>query len=260
MIHIKKSSCRRRLALLAVLLVGLTVSGGCTAISIQPSCPASLRVGESGEVHANEQNPGGMPTYLWEVIPADAGTFANPQAPDTTFQALKEGDVLLRLTASDGLYFAISQCPTHIEGTVGGLAVSLSADSTEATVDEPVTLTCVGVGAEEIAEFSIVQTGGRDVELKDVRPGVVRFTPDRAEELAFECVGTSAGGDASDPAEITLEVQAAPLDNEDPNDNTADNENTNDNDNGSDNANDAPEAENTNDNSNEDADNAGGDA
>ncbi len=33
-------------------------------------------------------------------------------------QALKEGDVLLRLTASDGLYFAMSECPTHIEGTV----------------------------------------------------------------------------------------------------------------------------------------------
>jgi hypothetical protein len=251
-IHIKKWSRRQHLACSTVLLMGLTASGGCTAISIQPSCPASLRVGESGEVHANEQNPGGMPSYLWEAIPADAGTFANPQAPDTTFQALTEGDVLLRLTASDGLYYVISECPTHIEGMVGGLAVSLSADPTEATVDEPVTLTCTSVGGEEVAEYSIVQTGGRDVELKEVRSGVVRFTPDREDELVFECVGTDAGGEASEPAEISLAVEAAPSDNENTNDNTNDNENTNDNTNDNENTNDNANAnENSNENTND---------
>ena len=94
--------------------------GGCDSISIQPSCPVELAVGESGTVAANEQNPGAIPNYLWQVFPPDAGTFTDPQVPVTEFTALKEGEVVIRLTAGDGIYQVVSACTTHIEGQING--------------------------------------------------------------------------------------------------------------------------------------------
>ncbi|MCH8243760.1 MAG: VCBS repeat-containing protein, partial [Planctomycetes bacterium] len=109
----------------------VALCAGCTSISIQPSCPNELAVGESGRVAANELNPGEIAIYLWQVFPSDAGTFADPGQPTTTFQAAKTGEVLIRLTASDGLYQVISSCVTSIVEPTG-VAVSLTADVTEA--------------------------------------------------------------------------------------------------------------------------------
>lgn len=217
--------------LVAAATVGLAVYGGCTAISISPTCPASLMVGESGEVHANVVDPGGAPRYQWEVIPAAAGTFANAQAANTSFQALKEGDATLRLTASDGLFFMMDECMTRIEGTVSGLVVILSAAPGDVMVDETATLTCASVGGTEAVSFVIFQTEGQQVELAPAGLGVRRFTPDRAGDLVFECIGIDAEGEQSDPARISLVVQDAPVtnENENVNDNVVDNENVNDN-------------------------------
>jgi len=87
---------------------------GCTAISIAPSCPDELTVGESGPIVANQRDEGGIPTYLWEVFPGTAGTVAAPVVPSTTFTAAEEGVVTLRLTASDGLYQMIAECTTNV--------------------------------------------------------------------------------------------------------------------------------------------------
>ncbi|MFQ5592085.1 MAG: hypothetical protein ACE5HE_13040, partial [Phycisphaerae bacterium] len=56
--------------------LGFLVPGGCTGISVEPSCPEEMVVGESRPLKANEQNEGAMPWYLWEVKPVDAGTIA----------------------------------------------------------------------------------------------------------------------------------------------------------------------------------------
>ena len=106
-------------SLFSFWMVSLMVSlGGCMRIWIEPSCPASLPVGESGPVKANEQNPGAVPTYRWEVFPAEAGTFENPTDADTTFQSQSEGEAILQLTASDGLFQVVAQCRTTIEPAV----------------------------------------------------------------------------------------------------------------------------------------------
>jgi hypothetical protein len=241
----------------AAATMGLASYGGCTAISISPTCPASLMVGESGEVRANVVDPGGAPRYQWEVIPTDAGTFGNAQAADTSFQALREGDAILRLTASDGLFFMMDECMTRIEGTVSGLVVVLSAEPAQATVDETATLTCTSVGGTEAVAFVIFQTEGRQVELAEAGRGVRRFTPDRSGELVFECIGVDAEGEQSDPAQITIAVQDAPVtnENENVNDNIPDNENLNDNVVDNENVNDNL-ADNANDNISEGNDNS----
>jgi hypothetical protein len=242
--------------LVAATTVGLAIYGGCTAISISPTCPASLMVGESGEVRANVADPGGAPRYQWEVIPAEAGTFANAQAANTSFQALKEGDAILRLTGSDGLFFMMDECTTRIEGTVSGLVVVLSAEPADVIVDETATLTCASVGGTEAVAFVIFQTEGRQVELADAGPGARRFTPDRPGDLVFECIGIDAEGEQSEPARIGLVVQDAPVtnENENVNDNVVDNENVNDNVADNENVNDNL-ADNANDNISEGSDN-----
>lgn len=107
----------RRIRCLTVVTVAL---GGCDSISIQPSCPKELAVGESGAVAANELNPGAIPSYHWQVFPPDAGTFVQDDQPSTEFEALKEGEVVIRLTASDGLYQLVSSCTTRIQGQIDG--------------------------------------------------------------------------------------------------------------------------------------------
>jgi hypothetical protein len=90
--------------------------GGCTGISVAPSCPNELRVGESAPLLANEINPGAIAKYLWEVVPPQVGQVTDPTKPSTTFKAVSEGDAVIRLTASDGLYQVISQCQTRVAG------------------------------------------------------------------------------------------------------------------------------------------------
>ena len=234
----------------------LCLQPGCTSISIEPSCPTELRVGESGPVEANEQNPGGIPAYRWEVLPPQAGTFTNPSAPNATFQALQEGDLVVRLTASDGLYQVVSECRVVVAGTID-IAVSLSASPNPVLVGETVTLQCTSVGAETVSP-SIVQTDGPMVELNPVSEGEATFTAGEEGELEFRCIGEGPGEIPSAPSFVTVEVEELPGNG---NDNGNANANDNGNDNGNDNENDNGDGndnvngnENGNDNENDNAD------
>ena len=229
---------KARHCLTSVIPVLCTLAG-CSAISIAPVCPEELQVGESGTVRANKQDAGGIPTYLWEVFPPDAGVFADKNAPETTFEAQREVDVVIRLTASDGLYQVISQCSTRIRGT-GEATVSMEASPGSGIVGETVTLTCSGLGEDEPNALVITQTEGDDVELTEVSDGVVTFTPTGVGDLTFSCVSEDADGNQSAPAEVTVTVtqssEGNENDNTNGNDNVNDNENVNDNDNVNDNS------------------------
>mgnify|MGYP001559650118 CR=1 FL=1 len=109
---------RFRHCLPCLTLVGAFALTGCTGISIAPSCPNELQVGESAPVLANEINPGEIATYFWEVIPPQLGQVTDPTKPSTMFKATSEGEAVIRLTASDGLYQVISQCQTRVAGTL----------------------------------------------------------------------------------------------------------------------------------------------
>lgn len=191
----------------AFALAVLALVGGCTGISIAPSCPNELRVDESGPVIANEENTGAIAKFLWEATPEDAGTFTDAKAAETTFKAAKAGDVVIRLTASDGLFQVVSQCSTRIIEDVN-LAVSLTASSTTATVGDTVTLTCTGNGEGDAVALTIEQVGG-DLELTHVSEGVATFTPSAAAELDFRCIGEDGQGRQSDPVSLSISVSAA---------------------------------------------------
>lgn len=98
-------------------LFALPALGGCTGISVAPSCPNELAVGASAPLLANEFNPGAIAEYAWEVIPPQLGKVTDPTKPSTMFEATSEGDAVIRLTASDGLYQVISQCQIRVAGT-----------------------------------------------------------------------------------------------------------------------------------------------
>ena len=101
----------------ALTILALLAHGGCTSISIAPSCPNELQVDESAPLLANEINPGAIAKYLWEVLPPQIGQVTDPTMPSTTFKATGEGEAVIRLTASDGLYQVISECQTRVAGT-----------------------------------------------------------------------------------------------------------------------------------------------
>ena len=186
-------------------VVVVALCAGCTSISIQPSCPNELAVGESGRVAANELTPGEIATYLWQVFPADAGTFDNPSLATTTFKAAKTGEVLIRLTASDGLYQVISSCVTSIVEPAD-VAVSLTADVTEAAVDEPVGLTCTSIGASVALDVTIVQVGGAAGILTEVLVGTSEFRATESGEATFSCTGIDINGERSAPATVTVTI------------------------------------------------------
>lgn len=220
---------RRSSACLLSVFASLTgLIASCTAISIQPSCPGTMQVGEIGELQANEQNPGGIPRYLWELFPANRGTLGRATSANTTIQARAEGEIVARLTASDGLFQVVSECRIQVEGFVG-VAVSLSADPEVATVREPVTLTCESIGSNDATTLAIVQTEGGIVDLVEVSEGVVRFEPDRIGDLEFRCVGETDAGVQSAPTFLTINVRSRQNGNQ--------NQNVNQNDNGNSNAN-----------------------
>lgn len=199
---------------------------GCTSISIQPACPAELEVGASGPVRANEQDAGAIPIYRWDVTPADAGTFENPAAANTSFQALKEGTAVIRLTAGDGLYEVRSTCQTVIRGAAA-VAVSMVAVPPRPTVGQTVTLTCQSVGQTVATSFTIRQVEGPSIRLTETAPGVVTLVPAIPGTPRFECVGETADGQTSSPNFLALTVIAASG-----NDNGNQNGNQNTNDNG----------------------------
>lgn len=206
--------------LAGLVLLMLTVAGGCTSISVAPSCPSELELGESGSVWANEQNPGGIPSYKWEVLPAGAGTFADSAKANTSFHAEQPGDAVLRLTASDGLFQVVGECRLTIQG-VSGVAVSLSVDPDPIVIGGTAILFCASVGETQAVTRTLEQTDGDTVTLSPISEGVATFIPDQIGDLSFSCTGESEAGDRGPPSTVSVSVVAAADGNA--NDNTNDN-------------------------------------
>ena len=246
----------------AVVLAG--VCAGCDPIDIFPTFPEeTLRVGETIGLLGNPANPGSIPAYQWEVLPSTAGTFSAPNAENTDFQALREGDFVIRLTASDGFWQAVASCAITVEGVVGR-AVAIEADPRAAVVGETVTLTCTSVGEVELTQLSITELEGPDVTLTDVSAGVATFVaPENLGDITFRCVGADASGELSDTQYVTVRVSAVPSTNDNSNSNSNDNNsndnnsNSNGNDNNS-NSNDNNSNSNSNSNSNDNNSNSNG--
>ena len=196
-----------RCALWLSVCLSALLPAGCTSISIEPSCPDALRVGESGIVAAHEENPGEIAQYAWEVLPSDAGTVEDPDQPQTPSAAHPERAVVPRLAASAGLGRVQAQRATR--HTARTLTVSLEATPDAAEVGETVLLTCASVGPTEAAEFIFTQTGGEPVELTDFLPGVAAFVPEQAGELSFECVGADAAGVTGLPGSVSVSITEA---------------------------------------------------
>jgi len=187
-------------------LVLLSAAGCKEPIAIQPSCPATLEVGQSGEVFSNVENPGAAARYRWEAIPSGAGVFADASAADTRFSARAAGRAFLRLTASDGLFQVISECETNIVPS-DEVVVELAVEPDEVAPGEEVTLTCSDIGTPEVVEFVVTQTDGAAVELQEQAFGVFEFTaPDEDDVLAFECVGSDEDGNESAAATASVTV------------------------------------------------------
>jgi len=185
-VDVAKAVNRRRKSIsLALALIVLPI--GCTRITIAPECPETLRVGESGDVRANQENPCAIATYLWEVFPPEAGSFFNETQPNTTFEAAAEGTATLRLTASDGLFQMIDECTTTISG-VEGAGVALSADPNPALVGDTVTLTCTDNGTLPSVVLAITQTEGGSVDLSQTAPGMASFITTEIGDLVAEAL------------------------------------------------------------------------
>lgn len=226
----------RRTARMAAFVVGTVALSltGCTAITIAPSCPSELQVGQSGAVQANERNPGAIPTYQWQVIPPSAGRVESSTSANTSLQALEEGALVVRLTASDGLFQMIADCTVTVRGIVAG-AVTLSASPNPATTGETVTLSCDSIGPVVPVSRTIGQLSEDPVDLTVESEGIATFTAHQPGEYVFLCFSENADGLISDPVFTTVQIQASPgndNDNGDGNDNANDNENVNANDNG----------------------------
>jgi len=190
--------------LFAVVLAGLaSVCGGCFKISVSPTCPAALDIGESATVAANPTTPGEIPSYQWLVIPTGAGTFADAEAPTTTFTAQLSGDATIRMVASDGLFVDVGECVVAIGGSVS-LAVSLSVQPSSPTVDDTVTLTCTTT-AGSADTLTIDQLNGTFVTLTETSSGVSTFDPPAIGDYTFRCIGES-GAESSQPATVTVTV------------------------------------------------------
>ena len=229
---------------IVITVAAMALATGCTGISVQPSCPADLRVGESGELDANELNPGQIATYQWEVSPADAGTISSPNTPTTTFQAAKAGPVTYRITATDGLYLVTSACNAEILSSA--VAVSFEADPPAAEVGETVTLTCSSSGSVVATSFEIIQVDGQVVELEQ-DSNTATFSANVADERTFRCVGSAVSGGLSDAVYVVVAVTGDPIVSDDnSNDNSSDNENDNVADNGNENDNTTDDNENDN--------------
>lgn len=199
-------------ALRACALLILMAASGCTGISVAPSCPNELEIGTSGVVSANVIDPGAVPVYQWEAIPADAGTFVDGNMPIARFTAAKAGDVTIQLTASDGLFQVQSFCTiTVIDGSTppppaSGIAVSLSANPAAPTTGQPVTITCRSTGSAPAIAFDLQRVAGLDVSLTALGSSSVVFTPAEAGSVTFQCVGRAADNTEGNPATLTLTI------------------------------------------------------
>lgn len=227
------------------MLGGLLLTG-CTGISVEPSCPAELVVGDSGTLKAHEKDEGAVPKYEWKVLPETAGTIDKPTEPSTTFTAKAAGKATFRLTARDGLYQVISECSTRII-TLASIAVALETSPSEPVAGDTVTLTCstetiIQRGTRTIEQ---VDADGDDaVELTQVAEGTETFVATEPGDFTFRCVVASGVGDDAEQVESEiLTITVAPsADSDDQPDDT---------DNGNDNADDVDDngdADNANDN------------
>lgn len=195
--------------------------GACSRISVSPSCPSELAGGETGPVTANARDAGAIATFRWEVIPPEAGRFAEPGAADTTFEAIQSGEALIRLTASDGFFQVISECLTIVTSTspsapppappptTSSVAVSLSVRPSPIVLGEEVTVVCASVGGVEAVAFTVGQLEGRPVTLTAVSEGVATFIPEEDGELTFRCIGQTADGEQSAPIDTTITVPSS---------------------------------------------------
>ncbi len=182
---------------------------GDTALRVQPSCPNELSVGEPGSVQANPENAGDATEYLWEVSPADAGTFANASAPDTTFEAGQPGEAVITVTATDGTSQAVDQCVTNVSA-VAGVVVELAVSPNPPVVGQEATLTCTSVGAVEAVVLAIAEVDGDGIELNVEVAGIATFTPTLAGDLTFSCIGASLTAEQTDPLLLTFSVEQPP--------------------------------------------------
>lgn len=193
----------RATSLLTALVCCVTPAvPACTGISIAPTCPNELEVGESATVTGNVQDPGQVPTYEWTVDPANLGSFNPANAPVTTFTAARAGDAILQLTATDGVYLVQSECTTHI--TAAPIVVTLRASPTAPVTGDAVVLICESDAT--VDTFTIRQTSGPTVTLANLQPGRVRFDAVQRGDYGFECVGATLEGEESDPVSLTVTV------------------------------------------------------
>ena len=181
----------------------LCATAGCFRISVAPSCPSQMDVGETAPVSANPMTPGEIPTYSWSVTPAGAGSFANDNAALTTFNALAPGVATLTVVGSDGLFQDVGECVVTIGGD-GALVIALFASPSSPSTGEQVELTC-GALAGSPDTLTIDQLNGPSVALTSAGSGVSIFTPDQTGVYTFRCIG-EADGAQSDPATVTVSV------------------------------------------------------
>ena len=200
--------------------IGAVILSGCTGISVEPSCPTEMVVGESGTLEANEKNEGAIPKYLWEAIPAEAGTIAEADQPTTTFVADATGKVTFRLTARDGLFQAISECSTEVI-MFTNIAVTLEAGPAEPAAGDTVTLTCETGRVIANGTRTIEQVDGEPVELDVVAEGVATFTPSGGEDVSFRCIAASGDGEQAESSLLAIAVPPSTNDQDD--DDTDDN-------------------------------------
>lgn len=208
MLQRPKKNLPRTLPVLGALLL----LGGCTGISIAPSCPNELEVGASGVVAANVINPGAIPEYQWTANPADAGTFEDSDNPITRFTASKTGEVSITLTAGDGLYLVQSSCHITVISDNGnppgteGVSVSLSWNPVSPETGQPVTVTCNSTGQTPATSFELTRTAGLDVAVTPLGSRSLVFTASEAGTVTFQCIGTADNGTESEPTSITLTI------------------------------------------------------
>lgn len=208
----RTSSRRTRGTCLAHACLGVCLSlglGGCGRISVAPSCPPRLGVGETGTIEANVREPGAVPRYVWDVIPAEAGTVGDPTSPNTTFVGAQAGLVTLRLTAADGLFQFIDTCQIMV-GQSAELAVSMLVNPIPPVAGQSATLTCFSVGDLEASTLTVVQIGGAPVVLSRVGEGAYTFLPNAGGALSFECTGTTGDGTRSTTTILGVTVSDTP--------------------------------------------------
>jgi hypothetical protein len=180
--------------------------GGCFKISIKPTCPAEMNVGDTGDLVANEVDPGAIPTYLWEAFPPTAVQIADPAVPTTTFEAVANGEVTFRLTASDGLFQVVDTCRTQIATAPVTVTVTLVAAPQRLAQGESTLLTCTSTGATPAVSYVVDQLDGPLAELTTVAPGVAVGILNVAGDAVFRCIGTDADDNPSAPALVTVTV------------------------------------------------------